>query len=399
MLSMIEPLQPALDLLRRASLFAHVAPRSAGLRRICEAAKQVKYGAREVLFREGDPGDSLFLIVQGSVRIIKGEIPVAQLSEPGQCVGEMALITDEPRSATVETVAATRLLEITRDDFFGALEVDRSIAQGVFRALNRKLRDNLLELVKSARREIARGESMRMAAEIQRSLLPSKEIRNATIETAGNCQPADLVGGDFYDYLTLPQGGTALLLADVMGHGLHSAMVMAMVKSGLHAQIRFDASIPAVLSAVERIVEEQIRAFIFLSVVYVVVHPATRELEYANAGSPPMLLLRAQQGDVLELESAYPPPGLLPADAKCSYTGCRVPWRSGDLLVVSSDGLLEAESPEREMYGLNRIKASLGRLAGCSAPDVRSGILDDLRAFTADNPARDDITLVVVKAL
>ncbi len=398
MLSMVKSPIPILEVVRSASLFAQLDAQSAGLQRICEAAREVGYAQGEVLFREGDPGDSLFLIVEGEVRILKGEVQVAELSEPGQCVGEMALITDEPRSATVEAIAPTILLEITRQAFYLALETDRSIAQGVFRALNRKLQDNLQEMVKSARREIAREESMRMAADIQRSLLPSGEIRNAAMESAGYCQAADLVGGDFFDYLTLSDGRFALLIADVMGHSLHSAMVMAMVKSGLHTQIRFDSSIDGVLGAVDRIVEQQIGAFIFLTVAYVVLDPEMHQLEYANAGGPPMLLYRAEPGDILELASAYPPPGLLPADAECRFGGQRVSWRSGDLLVLSSDGLLEAEGLDREMYGLDRLKECLGRLSTKCAADIRSGILKDLRTFTAANPQRDDITLVVVKA-
>ena len=142
------------------------------------------------------------------------------------------------------------------------------------------------------RREITRKESMRMAGEVQRSLLPAAEVQVPGLSTAGYCRPADVVGGDYYDYLALRDGRQAVFMADVMDHGLHSAMLMAMLKSGLQIKIEHDASVNGVLRAAHRIADEQVGIFIYLTCCYLVFEPAAGYLEYANAGNPPMLLYR-----------------------------------------------------------------------------------------------------------
>ena len=119
-----------------------------------------------------------------------------------------------------------------------------------------------------------------------------REVHVPGLSTAGYCRPADVVGGDYYDYLTLMDGRQAVFMADVMDHGLHSAMLMAMLKSGLQIKIEHDASVNGVLRAAHRIADEQVGIFIYLTCCYLVFEPAAGYLEYANAGNPPMLLYR-----------------------------------------------------------------------------------------------------------
>jgi sigma-B regulation protein RsbU (phosphoserine phosphatase) len=392
------PAPPSLTILRSAPLFSLLDEDSEGLALLSAAAEPVEYPPAEVLFREGDPGDCLYLLVTGALRILKDHIPVMTLRQPGTCIGEMALITEETRSATVETIESSALLRISRDDFYLALEADTSIARGVFSALNRKLRENLVFQMTVERREIARKESLRMAAEVQQSLLPRQEVVLPRICTSGYCRPADLVGGDYYDYLTLPDGKLAIFFADVMDHGLHSAMLMAMLKSGVHTQLSFDPSVDGVLRAVHRIVEEDVGIFIYLSCCYVLIDPDAREMEYLNAGNPPMLLYRAADRQILELESTLSPPGLLPADSDGAYTALKVAWQPGDTLLIYSDGLSEAQDPSRQMYGLQRITSVLHGASDLEPQAISTAILADLETFLGNHRRTDDLTLVVAKA-
>lgn len=390
--------QQMLDVLRQAPIFSLMAPDSAELCVISRAAREVHFPAREVLFREGDNGDCLYLLVSGRVRLLKENTPLICLSGAGTPIGELALITNEQRSATVETLEPSCFLQIDRESFFQALEQDASIARGVFSALNHKLRDNLVDKMQVERREIARRESLRMAGEVQRSLLPAKEVQVSGLHTAGYCQPADVVGGDYYDYLALPDGRQALFMADVMDHGLHSAMLMAMLKSGLHAKIEHDASVNGVLHAVHRIADEQVGIFIYLTCCYLVFEPAVGVVEYANAGNPPMLLYRAASGEIEELSSRYAPLGLLPAGTDSDYLGKRADWRPGDVLLVYSDGVTDAQNAHHDSFGPERLRSCLQASAGLPAMQIRQRILEDLRAFAQGVPGRDDVTLVVAKA-
>lgn len=392
-----------LKFLKKTELFAELPP--AELKAICHITSEVAYPADSTLFEEGDEGDSLYLLIDGEVSIIKAGTEVLFFDEKGYCLGEIALIDNKPRSATVKTVKPTQFLKITRNDFYNAMAREPRIGSGMFRVLNDKIRRDLEIQMSAIRKEIAQEESMRLAAEVQKSLLPNKEIVHPCVRSAGYCRPANSVGGDYYDYLELSDNNVAIFLGDVMGHGYHSAMVAAMTKSCLQTQIRFDASVPEVMKAITRVTEEDAQTFIYMTCCYLIIHPDNR-LEFANAGHPQMLLYRAEQngtddenGDPLELQSSFLPVGIAMSEAPTQYYSTEVAWHSGDLLVLYSDGITEAFNPDAEMYGFERFKELISQKRHLSPEEIRAEILSDLQSHQQDESANDDITLVVAKFL
>ncbi len=386
-----------LRFLRETALFSAL-PQTE-LKLICDIAREVTYPAEETLFEEGDQGDSLYLLINGEVSIIKAETEVLSFDETGYCIGEIALIDNQPRSATVKTVVPTRFLQITRHDFLQAMKRETLIGIGMFRVLNDKIRRDLEIQMDAIRKDSAQEESMRLAAEVQQSILPNEEIATSCLTSAGYCKPTNSVGGDYYDYLYLPQDRVALFLGDVMGHGYHSAMVAAMTKSCLQTQIRFDASVPEVMKAVNRVAEEDAQAFIYQTCCYVIVHPDNR-LEFANAGHPAMLLFRAEpQTEPLELKSAFTPLGTSKflLQSETTYCSTELAWHPGDLLVLYSDGITEAFNTASEMYGLERFKTLLSEKRHLSAAEIKQEVLADLGAHQRGAAANDDITLIIAK--
>lgn len=390
-----------LQFLQKTELFAEIP--EAELKSISQIANEVTYPADSLLFEEGDEGDSLYLIVDGKVSIIKAGTEVLFFDEKGYCLGEIALIDNKPRSATVKTVKPTQFLRITRNDFFNAMAREPRIGSGMFRVLNEKIRRDLEIQMSAIRKEIAQEESMRFAAEVQQSLLPNQEISHPCVRTAGYCQPANSVGGDYYDYMELSENRVAIFIGDVMGHGYHSAMVAAMTKSCLETQIRFDASVPEVMKAITRVIEEDSQAFIYITCCYLIIHPDNR-LEYTNAGHPQMLLYRAEPNrlngeaeEPLELESAFLPVGISFFPGPSEYHSIEVAWHPGDLLVLYSDGITEAFNPSLEMYGLERLKSVISKKRHLSPEEIKNEILSDLRVHQQGENTNDDITLVVVK--
>ena len=384
-----------LQFLQKTELFSELPETE--LKSICQIANEVAYPADATLFEEGDEGDSLYLIVNGEVSIIKAGTEVLFFNEKGYCLGEIALIDNKPRSATVKTVKATQLLRITRHDFYNAMMREPRIGSGMFRVLNDKIRRDLEIQMSAIRKEIAQEESMRLAAEVQQSLLPNQEISHPCVSSAGYCQPANSVGGDYYDYLRLADNSIAIFLGDVMGHGYHSAMVAAMTKSCLQTQIPFDASVPEVMKAITRVIEDS-QTFIYMTCCYLIIHPDNR-FEFANAGHPQMLLYRGDNGEPLELESSFMPLGFPKFDEPEQYYSTEVEWHSGDLLVLYSDGITEAFNPDAEMYGLERFKALISEKRHLSPMEIKAEILSDLQAYQQDESTNDDITLVVAKFL
>ena len=390
-----------LQFLQKTILFSEIP--EAELKAISQIATEVAYPAGSMLFEEGDEGDSLYLIVEGKVSIIKADTEVLLLDEKGYCLGEIALIDNNPRSATAKTVKPTQFLRITRNDFYNAMAREPQIGLGLFRVLNEKIRRDLEVQMNAIRKDIAQEESMRFAAEVQQSLLPNQEISHPRVSTAGYCQPANSVGGDYYDYLELTENRVAIFIGDVMGHGYHSAMVAAMTKSCLQTQIRFDASVPEVMKAITRVTEEDSQAFIYMTCCYLIIHPDNR-LEYANAGHPQMLLYRAEPNrdngegeEPLELESSFLPVGISIFQPPAQYHSTEMAWHPGDLLVLYSDGITEAFNPNAEMYGLERLKALISKNRHLSPEAIKSEILSDLQAYQQGESTNDDITLVVAK--
>ena len=390
-----------LQFLQKTELFAEIPETE--LKSISQIANEVTYPADSLLFEEGDDGDSLYLIVDGKVSIIKAGTEVLFFDEKGYCLGEIALIDNKPRSATVKTVKPTQFLRITRNDFFNAMAREHRIGLGLFRVLNDKIRRDLEIQMSAVRKEIAQEESMRLAAEVQKSLLPNQEISHPCVRTAGYCQPANSVGGDYYDYMELSENRVAIFIGDVMGHGYHSAMVAAMTKSCLETQIRFDAAVPEVMKAITRVIEEDSQAFIYITCCYLIIHPDNR-LEYTNAGHPQMLLYRAEPNrwnseaeEPLELESAFLPVGISFFPGPSEYHSIEVAWHPGDLLVLYSDGITEAFNPNSEMYGLERLKSLISKKRHLSPEKIKDEILSDLRVHQQGENTNDDITLVVAK--
>ena len=384
-----------LQFLQKTELFSELPETE--LKSICQIASEVAYPADTTLFEEGDEGDSLYLIVNGEVSIIKAGTEVLLFNEKGYCLGEIALIDNKPRSATVKTVKSTQFLRITRHDFYKAMMREPRIGSGMFRVLNDKIRRDLEIQMSAIRKEIAQEESMRLAAEVQQSLLPNQEISHPHVSSAGYCQPANSVGGDYYDYLRLADNSIAIFLGDVMGHGYHSAMVAAMTKSCLQTQIPVDASVPEVMKAITRVIEDS-QTFIYMTCCYLIIHPDNR-FEFANAGHPQMLLYRGDNSDPLELKSAFMPVGFPKFDESKQYYSTEVEWHPGDLLVLYSDGITEAFNPDAEMYGLERFKALISEKRHLSPMEIKAEILSDLQAYQQDESTNDDITLVVAKFL
>ena len=389
------PEEEKLQFLKKTELFAELPETE--LKSICQIATEVAYPADATLFEEGDEGDSLYLIVNGEVSIIKAGTEVLFFNETGYCLGEIALIDNKPRSATVKTVTSTQFLRITRHDFYNAMMREPRIGSGMFRVLNDKIRRDLEIQMSAIRKEIAQEESMRLAAEVQQSLLPNQEISHPYVSSAGYCRPANSVGGDYYDYLRLADNSIAIFLGDVMGHGYHSAMVAAMTKSCLQTQIPFDASVPEVMKAITRVIEDS-QTFIYMTCCYLIIHPNNR-FEFANAGHPQMLLYRRDSCDPLELKSSFMPVGFPKFDESQQYYSTEVEWHSGDLLVLYSDGITEAFNPDAEMYGLERFKALISEKRYLSPMEIKAEILSDLQAYQQDESTNDDLTLVVAKFL
>jgi CRP-like cAMP-binding protein len=357
--------------------------------------RDVEVPAGAVLFREGDPGEVAFFVVDGTLRIEKDGIQLTDLSR-GECVGEFALIDAGPRSATAVALTPVRLLEWRRADFETALATSPSTAMGVVRGLTGKLRNDVALQVRAGLERARWQHDLERAREIQTAMLPTGDLDLDHIAVSGSCQPAAHVGGDYYDYVEF-DGATGLIVADVTGHGFYTGLLVAMARSCLHTQVRIDDSPAAVVQAMNRTVLHSVESRLFMSCCYVRVDPGARMLRYTNAGHPYPFLYRRRADRVMRLESTdimLGVPGFEPGE----FTVCDRPWEPGDLLVLFSDGVPEARSADDEEFGDERLERVILDARDQEPDAVRDRILAAVEAHTRGVTPGDDVTVVVARA-
>lgn len=362
---------------------------------LAKRMREVRASANEVVFREGEPGEAAYFIVEGSMRVEKDGILLIRMSI-GDCVGEFALIDEGPRSASAVAETDVLLLEWRHDDFEDALMLSRSTAKGIFLSLIGKLRRDVSLQVSAGLERERWQHDLKRAHEIQMAMLPQDDLVTDHVEISGYCQPADDVGGDYYDYVQLADA-TGVIVADVTGHGFYAGLLVAMAKSCLHTQAKIDASPSAVMGAMNWTVLHSVQSGLFMSGCYVRLDPRTRTLSYSNAGHPYPFLFHRGSGTMERLESIDMMLGM-PGFEDTKFSMGEREWDMGDLLVLFSDGIHEAVSADDEEFGEQRLERVILEAKDADANEIRTRILDAVAKHSLGVAANDDVTVVVARA-
>ncbi|MBN1888907.1 MAG: SpoIIE family protein phosphatase [Thermoflexales bacterium] len=237
------------------------------------------------------------------------------------------------------------------------------------------------------------------ARRLQTSLLPPGAPDMPGLEMAGLSQPARLVGGDFYDYFAFDADYLGIATGDVAGKGMQAALLMALVAGLLTTRVQRHTRPDALLMTLNaELHPHTLRSRLNTAFSYLTLerHAATWKLCVANAGMVAPLVRRAA-GSVEWLEVGGLPLGLAEA---ASYTELRQTLRTGDALVLSSDGIVEAMNAAGELYGFERLAARLAEApSGADAAELQEWIMSGVRAFVGAAEASDDLTLVVIVML
>src|SRR4051812_12068571 len=234
-------------------------------------------------------------------------------------------------------------------------------------------------------------QELKVAQLIQQQFLPKTVPDLPTWSLAAFYRPARTVGGDFYDFVELPDGRVLVVVGDVTDKGVPAALVMA----STHALLRSNAtrlhSPGAILAAVNDLLCEDIPAHMFVTCLVMELDPATGKVVFANAGHN-LPYLRGDDG-VRELRATGMPLGLMPG---MSYDESHAAMQPGESLLLHSDGLAEAHNAKREMFGFPRLAEIVGRpVSGERLIDM---CMSELESFTGpDIDQEDDITLVTLE--
>jgi serine phosphatase RsbU (regulator of sigma subunit) len=236
-----------------------------------------------------------------------------------------------------------------------------------------------------------------LAHGIQQTLVPIIDLRSAHTEIYGISLPSAEVGGDLVDVVSLPDGSVFAYVADVAGHGLPAGILMGMIKTAVHTQL-FDLPSPTVvfdrLNEVLPAVKEQHMYATCTALRVFESNPGhTCRVEYAIAGQPAMLLASAETGTVSQLADQQLPLGLLAAPP---YQGHTVDLLPGDLLLVATDGILEAEQKDGGEFGLDRLGSVLLESRSRPLATIAQAIHD---ALSASYLQTDDQSLLLIRVI
>jgi serine phosphatase RsbU (regulator of sigma subunit) len=234
-------------------------------------------------------------------------------------------------------------------------------------------------------------QELKVAQLIQQQFLPKHVPDLPSWHVAAFYRPARTVGGDFYDFIPLPDGRLTVVIGDVTDKGVPAALVMASTHALLRGAAPRLISPGEVLAHVNDLLCADIPAHMFVTCLALVLDPATGLLEFANAGHDVPYV--RTEGGVAELRARGMPLGLMPG---MEYEEKTFQMRPGDSVLLHSDGLAEAHSAAREMFGFPRVSALVGRSAPGQA--LIDACLAELEAFSGPgHEQEDDITLVTLE--
>jgi PAS domain S-box-containing protein len=271
------------------------------------------------------------------------------------------------------------------------------------RLLNKDLEDRVAERTEQLKRAMAKQQEvaqererieqeLRVARMIQHTLLPKSLPELEGHEIAAYYQPAREVGGDFYDFLRLPDGRLGLFVGDVSGKGVPAAIVMAITRTLLRSAYHL-GSPGEILKQVNDSLLPDIPPNMFVTCLAALLDSRTGRLQYANAGHD-LPYLRHAEG-VSKLQATGMPLGLMP---DMSYEQKEITLEPGESILLYSDGLVEAHDPRREMFGFPRMQGHVS--AHPEGATLIDSLLAELERFTGENwEQEDDITLLTLQRL
>jgi serine phosphatase RsbU (regulator of sigma subunit) len=341
-----------------------------------------------------------------------GEIRVSRsVIEEVVVRGKSVLTSDaqaDPRfmSGTVMLQGVRSVLAVplgVSEKLFGIIYADSPMAEGRFTEDHLKVLTTLASVAairventrlldEQLKRERMEHE-LQVASEIQQRFQPTAPPQVPGYELQGISFPCYEIGGDYYDFIQREDGRLIVALGDVSGKGAAAALLMSSLHAAVHAQAASHDSILKTISGVNRYLAENIPANRFITLFYAELQPKTGALSFLNAGHNPPLIVHAA-GTMEQLAAGGLPLGIMP-DAEYREGLTRLSY--GDVLVIYSDGVTEAQSPSGEEFGPTRLYDVVARNMEASAAGIRDRIESALTKFSQGTPAADDITLVIVK--
>jgi PAS domain S-box-containing protein len=242
---------------------------------------------------------------------------------------------------------------------------------------------------------------LRLAASIQKRLYPEEMPEVTGFDIAAATAPAGELSGDYFDFVTFRDGSLGIAIGDVCGHGLGQALIMVGNRAYLRSLAREHTDVGTILTTLDQLLTPDLAPASFMSLLLVRLNPQTRAFQYANAGHETGYLLDRSGSVKTALTSTGLPLGF-PAEispGRVVETSPPIPFGWGDVLVLLTDGIVEAESRDGVPFGRKRVVEVIGAQVETPARGLLASLSGAFRCFMDGTPQADDITAVVCRSV
>jgi phosphoserine phosphatase RsbU/P len=240
-----------------------------------------------------------------------------------------------------------------------------------------------------------------LAKEVQELFLAQKSPETKGLEVDAQYLPSSQVGGDFYDFYKLSPTKFGVCIADVSGKGVPASLLMALCQTNLRHYVSKTRSPSTVLKKLNLDLEKRIREDMFITLFLAIIDTQANTATYARAGHEPALLAKQGDGDQVTIDKLHGNGmalGMVPADFfDETIEDKTVPFDKGNVMVLFTDGVTEAENEEREEFGQDRLSDKLSSRLLLKPNEFNCRLLSDLDEYSSSNHERDDVTIVTLK--
>ncbi len=376
--------------------------------------KLEKYPSGDHIIKEGTHGDSMCVIIKGAVKITKtgeaGEDILLETLYAGSYFGEFSLVDNMPRSANAVSVDDTELFRLEKKDFDALLARNGAISTAFYK--------NCLEVTFSRFRNIIASfafseNSLRqkstMLEELDRDLSQARQIQSYFINRelldhehsflrgvrhTYLYRPCIAIGGDFLNVSELRPGVASIIIADIMGHGITSALGTGVLKSAYSVAVKELGHRPIQLMRFLNRHFLTVISHLYATCYYALVDMRAKKIQLAKAGHPHPLFWKKRKQDFVDIRCQGTGLGLV---KKARFGRVEYPLERGDKILFYTDGIIEQKNPRGQMYSEGRLRNIFRDLIMNEDGDIVNSIYKDMKSFASRKAIEDDVTLLLLE--
>jgi phosphoserine phosphatase RsbU/P len=350
--------------------------------------KQEFFKKGETIFKAGDTADRMFYISKGAIRLVELNKVIGE----GQVIGEMGVFSPfKIRTASAVCEDDLEAYTMGRDEVIAFFGKDPALAIELIQTAIQRFIENLK--AETAARERIESE-LRIAHDIQASMLPTVFPESKAFEIFAMMDPAKEMGGDLYDFFFIDDNRLCVVIGDVSGKGVPAAMFMAITKTLIKTEAKRGIKTNEVLANVNSILVPDNQSCLFVTVFCAVLDLRTGALQYCNAGhNPPLLIRKSGEVEFIKSSKGF----VVGVMEQCASTCDLLTMAPGDSVLLYTDGVTEAMDPEQVQFSESRLHECVTGLKDRDMKGLIGCMREKVFDFVRGAAQSDDITMLALK--